>query len=212
VFLVAAMTLYFVAIARIPLATAVSTYMVSPVIAVVLSVLVLKERMTVRKALSLAAGFAGSLIILRPGGNMDAGVLLAFGSGVFFAFYLIATRHALRESDPVKTLVFQCVVGMLLLTPQAIATWSLPAAGDLVYFAGLGLFSVFGHMLSIAAFRIADASTLAPLVYLELVSAGFIGYAVFGEIPDAATLIGAVFIIAAGLLLLHREGSRRKSC
>jgi drug/metabolite transporter (DMT)-like permease len=212
VFLVTAMTLYFLSVARIPLATAVSTYFVGPIIAVVLSVIVLKERMTARKALSLTLGFVGSIIILRPGGSMDPGILLALGAGVFFAFYLIVTRQAAQDSDPVKTLAFQCVVGTVLLTPQAIVSWSAPAWNDLLFFAGLGLFSAISHNLSIIAFRLADASTLAPLVYVELIGAALIGYVAFDEIPGTATVVGAGFIIAAGLILLQRQerpGDRR---
>lgn len=203
VFLVAAMTLYFLSLARIPLATAVSAYFVGPIIAVVLSIVVLRERMTARKALSLALGFAGSLVILQPGATMDPGVLLALGSGVFFAFYLIATRQAARDSDPVKTLAFQCVVGALLLTPQAVLAWSTPAWNDILFFAGLGVLSVASHLLSIVAFRFADASTLAPLVYVELIGAALIGYVAFNEVPGAPTLIGAGCIVAAGLVLLQ---------
>jgi drug/metabolite transporter (DMT)-like permease len=85
-FLVTAMTLYFLSIARLPLATAVSTFFVGPIIAAVLSVIVLKERLTSRKALSLTLGFVGSIVILRPGGSMDPGILLALSAGIFFAF------------------------------------------------------------------------------------------------------------------------------
>jgi drug/metabolite transporter (DMT)-like permease len=203
-FLVTAMTLYFLALARIPLATAISASFVSPFIAVVLSVIVLKERMTLRKGVSLLLGFAGAMVILRPGPTMDPGVLLAFGAGVCFAFYIIATRHAAQGSDPVKTLAFQCVIGTLLLTPQAAVTWSSPAWGDLIFFAGLGLTSATAHLLSIAAFRFADASTLAPLLYVELLGATLIGYFAFHEIPDLNTMIGAGMIVAAGLILLER--------
>ena len=205
VFLITAMTLYFLSIARIPLATAISTFFVAPIIAVVLSVTVLKERMTGRKALGLILGFTGSIIILKPGGSVDWGMLLALGSGVFFAFYLISTRHAAQASDPLKTLAFQCVVGTILLTPQAALSWSLPAWSDLLFFAGLGLFSAISHMLSIAAFRFADASTLAPLTYLELIGAAVIGYLAFGEVPGPPTVFGAAFIVAAGLVLLQRQ-------
>lgn len=211
VFLVTAMTLYFLAIARIPLATAASVYFVAPIIAVVLSVAILKERLTRAKAASLVLGFAGSLVILQPGGSTDPGVLLAFASGVCFAFYMIATRHASEASEPIKTLAFQCVVGALLLVPQAVFFWSTPAWNDLVFFAGLGLFSAFSHMLSIAAFRLADASTLAPLIYVELISAALIGYLAFDEVPGTATLAGAALIVAAGLILLRRGESKATS-
>jgi drug/metabolite transporter (DMT)-like permease len=205
VFLVAAMTLYFLSVARVPLTTATSAYFVGPILAAVLSVIVLKEKMTPRKTLSLISGFVGSMVILQPGSSIDAGILLALGSGVFFAFYLITTRQAAQESDPIKTLVFQCVAGTLLLTPQAIFSWSMPDWRDLLFFAGLGLFSVISHILSILAFRHASASRLAPLVYLELLGAVLIGYLAFREIPSPATILGAGFIIVAGLLLLPRQ-------
>lgn len=205
VFLVIAMTLYFLAVARVPLATAASAYFVGPIIAVVLSAAVLKEQLTTRKILSLGLGFAGALVILRPGGAIEPGLLLAFGAGLAFAFYMIATRRAAQDSDPVQTLVFQCTVGALLLTPQAIASWSTPVPADLVFFVGLGVISAASHILSITAFRLADASTLAPLVYLELVGAAAIGYLAFREVPGPATLIGAVLIMAAGLILIQRR-------
>jgi drug/metabolite transporter (DMT)-like permease len=211
--LVIAMTLYFLAIAQIPLATAVSAYFVGPIVAVALSLVVLKERLTLRKLLSLVVGFAGAIVILRPGGVLEPGIVLALGSGIFFAFYLITTRQAAQVSDPLNTLVFQCVVGAALLTPQAIVFWSTPALGDVLLFAALGALSVLSHLLSIAAFRHAEASTLAPLVYLELIGAALVGYVAFNEVPGAMTLIGAALIVAAGILLLERreaQAARRR--
>lgn len=207
-FLVISMTLYFLALARIPLATAISAFFIGPIVAVVLSIFILKERMTWPKVMSLALGFIGAIVILRPGAALNPGILLAFGAGLSFALYLIATRRASQASDPIKTLAFQCVIGTLLLTPQALLTWAPPQWGDLGFFLCLGLFSAFTHLMSIAAFRFAEASLLAPLVYLELIGAALIGYYAFGEIPDAFTLIGAGFIIAAGLILLKRSRAR----
>lgn len=207
-FLVLSMTLYFLALARIPLATAISAFFIGPIVAVVLSIFVLKERMTWPKIASLALGFVGAIIILRPGAELNPGILLAFGAGLCFGLYLIATRWASQSSDPIKTLAFQCVVGTLLLTPQAALTWTTPHWSEFGFFLCLGLFSAFSHMMSIAAFRFAEASLLAPLVYLELIGAALIGYYAFGEIPDAYTIIGAGFIIAAGLILLKRSRAR----
>jgi drug/metabolite transporter (DMT)-like permease len=206
-FLVAAMTLYFLSVARIPLATAVSAYFVAPMVAVVLSVLLLGERMTRAKALALAFGLAGSLVILRPGGSTDPGILLALASGVRFALYLVTTRQAAQASDPVRTLAFQCVVGTVLLTPQALLSWRTPAARDLLLFVGLGAVSALSHILSIVAFRRSNASTLAPLVYVELIGAVLVGYFGFGEVPGLATVAGAALIVKAGLVLLGQERS-----
>jgi drug/metabolite transporter (DMT)-like permease len=205
IFLIASMTLYFLAIARIPLATAASAYFVAPIVGMLLAVVILRERMTARKVLSVILGFVGSLIILRPGSSIDPGILLALGSGFSFAFYIIVTRQAAQGSDPVKTLVFQCVVGAALLTPFGLPSWSMPAWNDLVFFLVLGVFSSLSHMLSITAFKRTDASTLAPLVYVELIGAALIGYLAFGEIPGLPTVIGAGLIVAAGLILLQRR-------
>lgn len=206
--LVAGMTLYFFAISLIPLATAGSAYLVGPIVAVPLSVILLGERMTRAKGISLALGFVGSVVILRPRGSLEPGILLAFGAGICFAIYLVATRRASAESDPVKTLAFQCAAGTLLLTPQAVISQSMPAWNDLVLFAAMGLCSAGSHLLSIAAFRRADASTLSPLVYIELIGTAIIGYTAFNEVPGTATVIGAACIVAAGLVLLSPKSGR----
>jgi drug/metabolite transporter (DMT)-like permease len=207
VFLVAAMTCYFLAIARIPLATAISAYFVGPIIAMVLAVMFLGEALTFRKAVSLFLGFAGTLIILRPTGGTDPGLLLAIGAGGFFALYMIATREASRESEPIKTLAFQCLVGAILLTPQAIWAWSVPELAGLWIFLAMGLLSAGSHILSIIAFRYAETSTLAPLVYLELLGTATIGYVVFAELPDVYVWVGALAIVFGGALLVQRSGS-----
>lgn len=204
IFLVAAMTLYFLAISRIPLATAITAFFIGPVLAVILSAFLLKERMTLWKGLSLALGLVGALVMLRPGGSTDPGLFLAFGAGAFFAFYMVATRKASRDSDPVSTLTFQCLFGTLLMLPQAFLYWSWPAVDSLYLFLGLGVLSALSHILSILAFRMSEASLLAPLVYLELVGSALIGYIAFGDLPGVATVVGATLITSAGLILLRR--------
>lgn len=205
ILLVTAMSLYFVAITFIPLATAISAYFIAPIVGMVLSVLILKERMTLVKGISLLLGFAGAMVILQPGSAIDPGILLALASGLCFAFYMIVTRRAALESDPLKTLAFQCAFGALILLPQALYNWSTLAWGDLVFFAGLGIFSLIAHFMLIIAFRLAETSVLAPLVYLELVGAAVIGYLAFNEVPGSVTIAGAALIVFAGLILLWKN-------
>jgi drug/metabolite transporter (DMT)-like permease len=202
VFLVAAMSCYFLAIARIPLATAISAFFVAPIVAMVLAVVFLGEDLTARKIISLILGFGGTLVILRPTGSIDPSLLLALGAGGCFALYVIATRQASRASDPVKTLALQCLLGALLLAPPAVWTWSTPTGGELWLFLAMGLLSACSHLLSIMAFRYTQASTLAPLIYLELLGSVAIGYLIFGDIPDAYVWVGALAIVVAGLILL----------
>jgi drug/metabolite transporter (DMT)-like permease len=208
ILLVTAMSLFFLSIASIPLATAVSAYFVGPIIAVALAAAVSKEHVTPSKIASLILGFAGSIIILRPGIAIEPGIVLALGAGLFFALYLIATRRASETGDAVKTLAFQCVIGTMLLTPQALLSWSTPGWDTVLFFAGLGALSAISHFLSIAAFRFSDASTLSPLVYLELIGSAAIGYLAFGDVPQGFTIAGAGMIVAAGLILLKRHEAK----
>jgi drug/metabolite transporter (DMT)-like permease len=132
--------------------------------------------------------------------------VLGVVSGVLFALYMIATRQASRGSDPIKTLTFQCLFGAVLMAPQAIWTWSTPPAGELWLFLAMGGVSAACHFLSVTAFRHAEASVLAPLVYLELVGAVIVGYLLFGDVPGANVWIGAAAIVGGGALLLQRRG------
>lgn len=210
-FLMAAMSLYFLAIARIPMATAAGAYFVGPVAAAVLAMVLLRERARPQRLAAVALGFAGAMIVVRPGTEVSAGMLFALGSGLCFACYIIATRIAARSTAVLPTLAFQCLIGAVLLTPQAIWTYAWPAgaalAPVLALILAMGAISALCHILSINAFRFADASALAPLVYLELVGTAAIGLFVFGEFPDAVTWTGIAVIVAAGLLLT-RERAR----
>lgn len=209
-FLVASMTLYFLAIARIPMVLAAGAYFVGPIIAVALSVMFLKESVSLLKLLSLALGFIGSLVVLQPAGEIESGVVMAFGAGLFFALYLIATRQAAQQSDPLKTLAFQCVAGAVLLSPQAAFTYTAPQIDVLWLFFLMGFFSAVFHLLTIKAFGVSNASTLAPLVYLELVGSALIGFLFFFEVPATTTVIGAGLIVASGLILV--KDRNRRSC
>ena len=211
IFLMAAMTCYFVSISLIPMATAISAFFVGPIIATLLAVFILGERLTLKKVLALILGFSGALLIVRPDMDFDPAILLALASGVLFGFYIVATRQASQNSDPLKTLAFQCLVGTIILTPQAIWFWSWPTYDQLYLFAGMGLFSAFSHFLSIAAFRKAEASILAPLVYVELIGTAAIGFIIFGEVPGLTVWIGAGVIVAGGLVLIGRTRSENSS-
>jgi len=183
------------------MATATAAFFISPILATVLAIVVSKERITWAKCISLLLGLGGMLLIAKPGTSLQAGVGLAVAAGVAFAIYLVATRLASSNTAPIKTLTFQCLVGSLLLFPQALWTWTIPTAEFYVLFGMLGIVSVGSHLLSIAAFRYAETSILAPLVYLELVGAVIIGYLVFDDLPGLSIWAGALMIVLGGLIV-----------
>lgn len=201
----AAMTAFFSGLAYAPIADVTSAYFVGPIIAMLLAVLLLGEKMTLRRAAAVALGFAGALVVVNPAGALNPGLLLGVVAGALFAGYMIASRKASRGSDPVKTLAFQCLFGTLIMAPQAIWTWSTPAFDLLPIMLAMGAVSVACHFLTISAFRHAEASLLAPLSYLELVGAVGVGYLMFSDLPGARVWLGAAAIVAAGLLLVQRR-------
>lgn len=200
-FLVAAMTLYFIAIARIPLADALGAYFVAPIAATLLAAIVLRERLDRRRLAAVALGFAGALLIVRPGTQASADTLIALASGGCMACYLVLTRATAQDSPPLATLTIQLVIGILLLTPFVLAQWTTPTREALLLILLMGLLSTASNLMTIAAFRLAQVATLSPLVYLELIGATALGYALFGDLPSPTTWLGIAIIVAAGLIV-----------
>ncbi|WP_424971770.1 DMT family transporter [Dinoroseobacter sp. S76] len=198
--LVLAMTLFFVSLQSTDLATAIVAFFVGPVVALFLAVTLLGERLTGRILASLACGFAGVIVALQPGQDPGAGVLWALAAGLCLSVYLVATRLAGRERHPLRTLLFQCGFGALLLTPFAMLSGEVPQAGHGVVFLLMGGVSAGVHLMVIRAFQLAPASVLAPLVYLELLGAIVVGFVLFGDLPGPATLAGGALITLSGLL------------
>lgn len=204
IFAAASMCCFFAALSVAPMADVASAYFVGPIIAAVLSVLLLGEALTPRKLTALVLGFIGAVVIVNPAGGINAGLWLGVAAGAFFALYVIATRQT-RASDPVSTLAFQCLFGSAILAPLAIWNWSIPTAGELVLLFLMGAISMACHFMTISAFRHAEASLLAPLSYLELLGAVIIGFLVFGDLPDTRVAFGTGLIVAGGLVLVQRR-------
>ena len=199
--LVASMTIFFMSIRTVPLANAIAAYFVAPFAAAALAPLVLKEKFSWVVAIAVTCGFIGVLLVLRPDGNFDANILWAVGAGLLFALYMLATRLAARQAPPLAALSFQTLLGAAVLTPLAFGAGFEGITGFLGLFVAIGLFQSASHGLSIAAFRFAPASVLAPLVYLEIVAAVIVGLVAFGDWPITQTWIGIAVIMAAGALV-----------
>ncbi len=202
IFIIGAMTSYYIAISKIELATAVSCFFIGPIIATILSAFILKEPMSWIKILSLLLGFAGALIVAQPSGGIEPGILYALLTGLLFGFYLVATRMASGETPPLQSLTFQNLFGAALLLIPGLLFWETPRPEHLYLIALMGLGSCLSHALSISAFRFADASTLAPIVYAELVGAVCFGYYFFGEVPSPSVWAGTALIVFAGFIVI----------
>lgn len=203
--------MFVVAIARVPLATASAIGFTSPLIVTALSVPLLRENVGIRRWSAVLIGFAGALLVIRPGSGLhDPAVLLLLLSSACYALYQIATRWVGLYDGAPTGIVFSALLGSLAMSFVLPFTFVLPrSALDLGLLCSLGLLGGAGHYLVIRAFQSGPAAVIAPLGYVELIGTTILGYLIFGNFPDLWTWVGAAIIIASGLYIALRERRRR---
>lgn len=193
-----------------PLANVFGGFFVGPIVAFLLSALLLKERVTLPRAILLAIGFLGVLLVVQPAGGLSTGMMLAILAGSLHGSFLVATRW-LAGAYRANFLVFsQLLTGSILLAPLGLA--AIPALDSpwvLTMIAISALGSAAGNTLLVGANRQAPASIVAPLVYSQLVAATLVGYLAFGDWPDPLALSGLAVIITSGLVALWLAGRGR---
>jgi drug/metabolite transporter (DMT)-like permease len=194
------------AIAALPLAQAQSLSFTKGFIVLALAVMVLGERVGLRRWGAMALGMVGVLIILQPNQGLDPASFLALGSAACFAASTIVVKELTREADRL-TLMFWGAVGQSALAlPLALLWWVVPGTEDLVIMLCLGLVAIVLQAVMLTAWRLGDVSVLAPLDYLRLITGTVLGFLAFGEVPGPAVFVGAALIIAANLAVSWRPG------
>ncbi len=208
--------IYFSAIALLPLATATVIAFAQPLLLTAFSVPLLGEKVGPRRWSAVLVGFLGVLIIVRPGGGAALGVshwamLLPLATAAISSFYQIATRLVAR-TDPVETsLFFTAASGAAIATVAVPFVWQTPDLAGWGLMIATGVLAGAGHYCIINAFKRAPASVLAPFSFTQLIWATALGYLVFGDLPDRATLVGGAIIVGSGLYVFYRESVRRSS-
>jgi drug/metabolite transporter (DMT)-like permease len=181
----------------------------TPFVVAALSGPVLGEWVGPRRWAAVGVGFIGVLVVTRPGlGIVHPAAILAILAAFAYAAYFLTTRVLSRTDSNETTLFYSNFVGAALMLPVAPFFWTWPALWQLGLMILAGALASFGHYMLIAAHRRAPASLLSSFIYSQLVWVIALGYAVFGDVPDAYTLVGASIVIASGLYVFHRERVR----
>jgi len=207
---VVAMLAFFTALTLSPLAEVQSLGFTAPLFATALAAVALGERLGASRLVAVLAGFAGALLIVRPGfQSVDAGAVLALGSAAVWGVALLVIKR-LSATDSAFTITGWMV---LLMTPlsllPAIPVWVWPDSRQLGWLVACGLLGTVAQMLMTQALRLADASAVLPLDFLKVVWGSIIGFYVFGEVIDAWTWFGAAVIFAGATHLT--AGERRRA-
>ncbi len=205
--------LAFVSLKYLPVGEFTAIVMVVPLAVTLLAATVLHEHVTPLRWLLVAGGFAGTVVIIRPGGEAFTWYsLLPLGLVASNAWFQLLTSKLARTEDPVTTHLYTGWVGTLVASLALPFAWSeMP---DPWLWAGLcfmGLMATIGHFMLILAFQRAPASTLTPYLYSQIAFAMLGGWLVFAHVPDGWSLAGMGLIAvcgATGAWLTVREGRR----
>ena len=203
--------LFFYAIATIELATASTIMFLSPVIVTMLAIPMLGESVGIRRWIGVLIGFAGALLIVRPGySQIDPAMLVLLLACFSNAIYQVLTRQVRDYDNPITSLFYTGIVGAVVVSVFVPSYWQWPTVQHWPVFVLVGVLGAIGHFCLIRALRVAPASVVSPFSYSSLIwSIGF-SYFLFGELPDTWVYAGGALIIASGLYILHRERQLQK--
>jgi drug/metabolite transporter (DMT)-like permease len=212
---VGSMFFFFLALGLLPLADAIALGMSGPIFLTALSVPLLRERVGIRRWSAVLVGFAGVLIMVRPGsGVFHPAALTAIAGAFFYGLAMVSIRH-LSRSEPAGAIVFYftlfaTVAGLLSLplawlAPAWIDPWLWPDTSGWAVLVGIGLIGGIAQLTLTYAFKLAPVAVIAPFEYGALVFGVVLGYLIWNEVPDRFILLGAVIVVASGLYILYRE-------
>ncbi|WEY40937.1 DMT family transporter [Paraburkholderia sp. SUR17] len=205
--LLGASALFFAGLPYLPLGEAVSIAYSETLLVIVLAPFLLKEPLTARDALAALVGFAGVLLVVRPGGGQSSwlGPVLLLCSALCGALSIIQIKRIHARDDSALTVLFFTSVGTVVMGASLPFSWRTPALDGLAVMALLGAFATVAQYLMTVAFREADASVLAPYNYTSVAWAALFGYVAWGEAIGVVSLAGIALIVGSSIAVAIRR-------
>ena len=199
-------TLMFAAVAFIPMSDATAISFLNPVFGMILAIPFLGEKVGRWRWLAAAMAFVGALILLRPGPDtFQVAALLALGAALAMGFELVFIKKLADREPALQILLINNAIGCVLMSAAVIAFWAPPTLAQWGVLVTLGLMMAGAQTCFINAIARADASFVTPFSYLTLIFAGLYDWAIFAQIPDWISVLGAAIIVSGAALLAWRE-------
>ncbi len=197
---------FFFAASLIPLADVTAISFTRPILGSIAAILFLGEVAHGRRWSAIFVGFAGAMIIIRPGfQDLNPGVLFMLGSVLAQTVNTIVIKRLSRTEPPDAMAIYQGVVFAPMALFAASLVWRMPTAEDLIWLVGIGFLGAITQRAMPRAFAAADATVVISLDFLRLPIAALIGFVFFSEIPVLWVWVGATVIIASTVYIMHRE-------
>lgn len=204
------MMLWFVGLPLTTLASITALGFTGPIFVTIGAALFLGEDVRLRRWIAVAVGFAGAMIIIRPGiGDLGIGaIVILISTPIFSASNLIS--KALARTDSAATIViWQNITIVLFAAPVALWFWQTPSWTDVLWFLAAGLCGTLGHICQQNGYQLADITLLQPIGFLSLLWNALLGFFLFSQQPDVWTFVGAAVIFSSAMYISHREAVRR---
>ena len=207
-------TLWFYAMARIPIAEVTALGYLSPIFVAIGAALFLGETLHARRIVAIAAGFVGMLVILRPGfQSVELGHMAQIAAAPLLATSLLIGKRLSRDEDPSVIVAMLSVFVTLALLPGAVALWRTPTVDQVLWLTLTAVLATSAHYCMARAFKAAPITVTQPVSFLQLVWAAAFGLLIFGESLDPFVFIGSGIVVGAATYIAHREAAaaRRQS-
>lgn len=200
--------LWFSALLLIPLAEVIAIEFTMPMWIAVLAMVFLGERMHRFKVIALAIGFAGVLMIVKPGLMAGWGYPVALGAALLFSGSVTLTKFITRKDTALTVIFLMFAIQSVIGAVPAWLTWVSPPPGDYMWIALVALAGTGSHYCLSKAISLADATVVMPMDFLRLPLTALVGYLVYMETADAWSILGALLILAANTLNLAKASTR----
>ena len=211
----------FTALQYLPLADAVAIAFVMPFILLLLGKCVLGEDVGIKRLVACVVGFAGTLMVIQPSfAAVGWPALWPVAVAITFSFFILTTRQIARETDPIALQAVSGVIATAVLVPIVLIggtfdiaplSWQPAGTSEWELLIAIGLLGTGAHLLMTWSLKYAPSATLAPMQYLEIPVATFIGWLIFCDLPDTLAAAGICITVAAGIYIILRESRLARS-
>ena len=206
------MLLNFLGLSLTPLAKAVAIGFSSPLFAALLAMLFLGEAVRARRIGALVVGFAGTLVVLRPGAvEIDVGSMALIGYAFFWGWAMAVIKSVARTESTMVATIYMYLFTTPLTFLAALPFWRTPTMVELSWLFVLGILGSVSALAFAQALKDADITAILPLDFMRLMWASILGFLVFSEIPEIWTWLGGAMIFGAATSVALGEGRRRRT-
>ena len=203
------MILGFGALLYVPFEQFKALHFLSPIIVVLLSFIIFREKVYLYRILALVIGFIGMLIIVRPGiVDFNIGTIMILISLTFWSLIIIVSKFVSKDDSPITMVTYQYTLMTIFALPLAIYFWQMPSLQSLIFVFIGAISGTILHLSLALSYKYAELSVTQPVWFSGLIFGSAFGFFVFNETPDVWTWIGGIVVFSSVLLITYNERSK----